>query len=106
MAKQQKKLFLPKWRLWLKKLKFWLFQSRPIPLFVRKRCPACKIVWNPELFKGCPLCGRGEKRVWILLVDGHNKKVYDDPAKARYDKDIIDSQTDSGKTEIEWWDIE
>ena len=100
------KLKTPKWRLILKRLKYVLFQKRPIPLLIRKTCKSCGIKWNPELFRGCPLCGRGDKRVWVLLLDGAIKKVYDDPDKAKYDKSIIENEIENAKTEIQWWDIE
>lgn len=99
------KLYASKWTLLFKKLKYWLFTARPIPLLVRKKCKSCKIVWNPELFRGCPLCGRGPNRVWVLIHENAIKAVFHDPDDAKWAKSHIESESDS-KVTIEDWDIQ
>lgn len=102
--KKQNKLYTPKWKLWLKKLKYWLFVKRPVPLLMRQKCKTCKIVWNPELFRGCPLCGRGPNKVWVVIWHNEIEGVFRDPDDAEYLKQRIANESEE-PAKIEDWEV-
>ncbi len=64
---KRSKLHPPKWMLWLKSVKYWLFQARPVPLFSRRTCEQCKFVFNRDLYVACPHCGNGPNAVWAVV---------------------------------------
>lgn len=104
---KKNKLFTSKWLLLLKRIKYLLFTARPLPLLTRKRCTNCKINWNPELFRGCPLCGRGPNRVWVLVVDSQVRGVFKDPDTAKWVKGRLASEEESIEdANVETWDVE
>lgn len=104
---KKNKLFTSKWLLLLKRIKYLLFTARPLPLLTRKRCTNCKINWNPELFRGCPLCGRGPNRVWVVVADRQIVKILKDPDDAKWVKGKLASSEELIDTiEIETWDVE
>ena len=103
--KKKDKLSTPKWKLFLKRLKYMMFTLRPIPLLKRKKCGNCNIIWNPELFTGCPLCGRGPNKVWIVTVNKQIHSVYRDPDDAKWTQRHIKAESDE-TAHIEDFDIQ
>lgn len=70
--KLKNSLLLSIWR----KLKYQFIYRQPIPIFARKTCPECKIVFSVTLFQKCPLCGWSERTVWVVVWRDQVEGVY------------------------------
>lgn len=73
-------------------------------MLARRKCPKCKIVWNPQLFTGCPLCGRGPNRVWVVLVGKQIHSLYRDPDDAKWAENHLKAEHDN--VTVEDYDIQ
>jgi hypothetical protein len=88
-----------------KRLKYHFVHRRPIPIFGRKWCYSCHIPYNFDLVQECPLCGRADQKLWIVLFRGYIDSVHDDPSKAEMAARLIYADT-GAHARVEDWRVE